>query len=318
MSAIPPSTPPESGIAALALLRGLNRRGRGPAIAGVVSSAVLGLGGVALAMGPIGGSIFGGVDAAPDKRVSGAGDRSAAGLAVGACFTSSQRGEVYSAIRVACSRPHDGEVFATVSLTGPGGTDDALAKQSYHQCRNRLTDYVMDDWSMPDTLGVNYFYPTRETRQSGSTTAVCFTADTQGRTANSVRKDETNLPADQIAFLRLELASGRVWKTYPDLGSLAANRAWSAKLAAALDHEADSLEAATWPVGARPKVAAYAGELRKSAELWRKAVAAHDSDSYFARSDDAWGHPDYKYQRDVRNALGLTSDVPATFFGPPF
>ncbi|WP_406369709.1 hypothetical protein OH781_41365 [Streptomyces sp. NBC_01550] len=124
MPAIPPSTPPGSGIAALALLRRLNRRGRALAIAGVVSCAVLVLGGVALAMGPIGGSIFGG-DADPDKRVSGAGDRSATSLAVGACFTSSQRGEAYSAIRVACSRPHDGEVFATVSLTGRGGTDDA-------------------------------------------------------------------------------------------------------------------------------------------------------------------------------------------------
>ncbi|WP_377266811.1 hypothetical protein [Peterkaempfera sp. SMS 1(5)a] len=315
MSAVPPSTPPESGIAAPALLRRVSRRVRGLAIAGV---AVLVLGRVVLATGLLGGSVFGGVDENPDKRVSGAGDRSVANLAVGACFTNSRRGEVYSAIRVACSRAHDGEVFAMVSLTGPGGTDDALGKQSYHQCRNRLTDYVMDDWSMSHSTGVNYFYPARELRQSGSTTAVCFTADTHGRTTGSVRKDATNLPADQIAFLRLELASGRVWRTQPDTGSMTANHAWSAKLATTLDGEADSLEAADWPVGARPKVAAYVAELRKSAELWRTAEAARDSDNYFARSDDAWGHPDYTYQRDARKALGLASDLPATSFGPPF
>jgi hypothetical protein len=167
-------------------------------------------------------------------------------------------------------------------------------------------------------MGVNYYYPTREVQQSGNRTVTCFTADTRGQTTGSVREQETSLTADQLAFLRQELASARVFKTYPHLGSVAANRAWAAKMAATLDHEADGLKIANWSAGARPKVTAYVGELRKSAELWRKAVAARSDNSYWDRSDDAWPHPSYKYQRDVREALRLASDVPATSFGPPF
>lgn len=289
-----------------------NRKGREPAIAGVLA-----LGGVALAMTLVIGGVSGHVDEDPDQRMSGAGDRSAVSLAVGDCFTSSQHGEVYSAVPVPCSQPHDGEVFATVALTGSSGAGDALAKQSYHQCSDRLTGYVMDDWSLPHTMGVNYYYPTREV-QSGSRTATCFAADTDGRTTGSVRERETSLTADQLAFLRLELASARVLKTYPHLGSVADNRAWAAKMAAALDHEADGLEAVNWSVGARPKVTAYVGELRRSAELWRKAVAARSDNNYGDRSDDAWDHPSHEYQREVRKTLGLASDVPATSFGPPF
>ncbi|MGW2939497.1 septum formation family protein [Streptomyces sp. NPDC001156] len=306
MSAIPPPTPSEPGSKR-------NQKGRGLAIAGVLA-----LGGVALAMSQIIGAISGDADENPDERMSGAGDRSAVSLAMGDCFTSSQHKEVYSAVPVSCSRPHDGEVFATVALTGSSGADDVLAKQSYHQCSDRLTDYVMDDWSLPHTMGVNYYYPTREVQQSVNRTATCFTADTNGQTTGSVREQETSLTADQLVFLRLELASARVFKTYPHLGSVAANRAWAAKMAAALDHEADGLKIANWSAGARPKVTAYVGELRKSAELWRKAVAARSDNSYWDRSDDAWPHPSYKYQRDVREALRLASDVPATSFGPPF
>ncbi|MFH8771948.1 septum formation family protein [Streptomyces sp. NPDC017958] len=306
MSAIPLPTPSEPGSQR-------NQKRRKLAIAGVLA-----LGGVALAMSRIIGAISGDAEENPDKRMSGAGDRSAVSLAVGDCFTSSQHKEVYSAVPVPCSRPHDGEVFATVALTGSISADDVLAKRSYHQCSDRLTDYVMDDWSLPHTMGVNYYYPTREVQQSGNRTAACFTADTDGQTTGSVREQETSLAADQLAFLRLELASARVFKTYPHQGSTAANRVWAAKMAAALDHEADGLNVANWSPGAKPKVTAYVGELRKSAQLWRKAVAARSDDSYWARSDDAWPHPSYTYQRDVREALRLASDVPATSFGPPF
>ncbi|MFF5015108.1 septum formation family protein [Streptomyces sp. NPDC001165] len=306
MPAIPLPTPSEPGSKR-------NQKGRGLAIAGVLA-----LGGVVLAMSRIIGAISGDADENPDKRMSGAGDRSAVSLAVGDCFTSSQHGEVYSAVPVPCSRPHEGEVFATVALTGSNGADDFLAKQSYHQCSDRLTDYVMDDWSLPHTMGINFYYPTREVQQSGNRTATCFTADTDGQTTGSVREQETSLAADQLAFLKLELASARVFKTYPHLGSVAASRAWAAKMADALDHEAGGLEVANWSAGARPKVTAYVGELRKSAELWRKAVAARSDNSYWDRSDDAWDHPSCKYQQDVRKALRLASDVPATSFGPPF
>lgn len=306
MSAMPLPTPSEPGSKR-------NRKGRGLAIGGALA-----LGGLALAMSPIIGAISGDADESPDKRISGAGDRSAVSLAVGDCFTSSQHGEVYSAAPVPCSRPHDGEVFATVALTGSIGADDVLAKQSYRQCSDRLTDYVMNDWSLPHTMGVNYYYPARGDQQSGDRTATCFTADTDGQTTGSVREQETSLAADQLAFLRLELASARVFKTYPHLGGTAANRAWAAKTAAALDREADGLEVANWSAGARPKVTAYVGELRKSAELWRKAVAARSDNGYWARTDDAWNQPSYTYQRDVRKALRLASDPPATSFGPPF
>ncbi|WP_433446006.1 septum formation family protein [Streptomyces sp. CA-142005] len=306
MSAIPLPTPSQPGSKR-------NQKGRRLATAGMLA-----LGGVVLAMSLISRAISGDADENPDKRMSGASDRSAVSLAVGDCFTSSQHKEVYSTVPVPCSRPHDGEVFATVALTGSSGADDVLAKQSYRQCSDRLTDYVMDDWSLPHTTGVNYYYPTGEVQQAGNTTATCFTADTHGQTTGSVREQETNLTEDQLAFLRQELASARVFKTYPHLGSTAANQVWAAKMATALDREADGLKATNWPVGAVPEVTAYVGELRKSAELWRKAVVARSDNSYWDRSDNAWNHPSYKYQREVRKALGLASDVPATSFGPPF
>ncbi|WP_433446134.1 septum formation family protein [Streptomyces sp. CA-142005] len=306
MSAMPLPTSSEPGSKR-------QQKRRGLAIVGVLA-----LGGAVLAMSLISRALSGDADENPDKRMSGAGDGSAVSLAVGDCFTSSQHNEVYSAVPVSCSRPHDGEVFATVALIGSSGVGDVLAKQSYHQCSDRLTDYVMDDWSLPHTTGVNYYYPTPEVQQAGNRTTTCFTADTTGRTTGSVRVQEASLAADQLAFLRLELGSARVFKTYPHLGSTAANRAWAAKIAAALDHEADGLEAAHWSAGARPKITAYVGELRRSAELWRKAVAARSDNSYWARSDDAWNQPSYKYQGDVRKALGLASDLPATSFGPPF
>ena len=306
MSAVPLPTPPGPGSKR-------NQKRRNPALAGVLA-----FGGVVLAMSLISRAIAGDADENPDQRMSGAGDRSAVSLAMGDCFTSSQHKEVYSAVPVPCSRPHDGEVFATIALDGSSGADDVLARQSYHRCSDRLTDYVMDDWSLPHTTGVNYYYPIREVQRSDNRTVTCFTADTNGQTTGSVREQETSLTADQLAFLRLELASARVFKTYPHLGSTGANRAWAAKMAAALDHEAAGLEAANWSAGARPRVTAYAGELRKSAELWRKAVAARSDNNYWARSDDAWPHPSYTYQRDVRKALRLASDIPATSFGPPF
>src|SRR5262245_10079410 len=96
MSAISLPTPSEPGSKR-------NQKGRRLAISGVLV-----LGGAALAMSLIIGRISGNADGIPDKRMSGAGDRSAISLAVGDCFTSSQHGEVYSAAPVPCSQPHDG------------------------------------------------------------------------------------------------------------------------------------------------------------------------------------------------------------------
>ncbi len=112
--------------------------------------------------GPDHGRISSNADGNPDKRMSGAGDRLAISLAVGDCFNSSQHGEVYTAAPVPCSQPRDGEVFATLLRTHrvhrrrrrPRG------ERSLPPVRDRLTDYVMDDWSLPHTTGVNYYYPT--------------------------------------------------------------------------------------------------------------------------------------------------------------
>ena len=87
---------------------------------------------------------------------------------------------------VACSTPHQAEVFATFALTGttwPGGA--AVQRKASSGCASRLTGYVNPQLAI--SLSSTYVFPDSVAWQAGAKTVICEVRATSGQLTGSVR-----------------------------------------------------------------------------------------------------------------------------------
>jgi hypothetical protein len=89
--------------------------------------------------------------------------------------------------RVACSTPHDAEVFATFSLTGSSwpGTK-AVQQDAGYGCGNRLGGYLNPALANA-ALAQAWVYPNQSAWQASERTVICEVSSSTGKLTGSVR-----------------------------------------------------------------------------------------------------------------------------------
>jgi hypothetical protein len=161
-------------IAALIGIHRSGRRGRGMAIAALFASAAwLIVGG---AIGAVGVLTHGFHKPVTIKYH----ESSVFKLQVGDCLNG-PNGQL-----IACSAPHEAEVFATFSLpvsAWPGTA--AVAGQASSGCANRLTGYLNPQLAI--SLTQSYVYPNQAAWTEGTRTVICEVHATSGKLTGSVR-----------------------------------------------------------------------------------------------------------------------------------
>lgn len=168
------------GIAGLVTTRSGRRRGRGLAIAALLTSTAWLAVGVAL--GTVATLTHG--FQKPTKVEYSDQLGTVFGLRQGDCIITSQNGT--SPRRTPCSTPHDAEVFATFPLPGstwPG--QDAVQQEANAGCSSRLTGYLNPELAI--SLSQDYVYPGQVAWETGTRTVVCEVRATSGQLTQSVR-----------------------------------------------------------------------------------------------------------------------------------
>jgi len=161
------------GIIALSQTKGGRQAGRGMAIAGLVISAAW---------------ILVGVVAVVLVMVFARGTVEATDVQVGDCIetTPGDNASVKTLPKVSCDKPHEGEVYALLQVSGdtfPGQT--ALRDEYGKQCESALSTYSSKA-ATDDAYQIYVLYPTQQTWDQGDRRVACLTI-TQDKRTGSVK-----------------------------------------------------------------------------------------------------------------------------------
>ncbi|WP_434099680.1 DUF4190 domain-containing protein [Streptomyces minutiscleroticus] len=306
------------GIAALVQIRKRGERGKGMAIAGMVLS---GVGTVLLALALVTGvarAFWEGVE-------EGARGGSAHSLDAGDCFVTpgGLEGMAYDIDEVPCAGEHDGEVFATFTL--PAGAypgDDEVTEAADGKCYPLRHAYVMDSWTVPSDVDVYYLTPTRDSWRFGDREVTCLfgNVDEKGTLTGSLRRDDADLTADQLTYLRAEHILDEALESAPAEAyaedDLAGHQEWAGDVSTALTRQAEMLRAHDWSADADGPVDARLEDLDAARKKWEAAAGATDADAFYEHYDEGMRFLDADSAVTARKALGLAATPPAYGDGP--
>jgi hypothetical protein len=169
------------GIAGLAVTRGGRRRGRGLAVGGLLAAAVWLA--VAAALGTVAALTHGFHRPVKVEYSYSHAAIFGMGLRPGDCI-SAPAGTSVSI--VPCTAPHDGEVFATLTL--PAGSwpgPDAVRQEANDGCAARLPGYLNPQLAV--SLSQDYVYPDQVAWDGGTRTVICEVRAASGQLDQSVR-----------------------------------------------------------------------------------------------------------------------------------
>ncbi|MFJ5886237.1 DUF4190 domain-containing protein [Kitasatospora cineracea] len=304
------------GSIALRQIKRTGERGRGLAIAAIVIGSfwllvfVAGLVGNAFSVdtGEDGSSGF------TSSRHSGSPVLPAASplrLEVGECF---DLVGTLVAKKVDCSKPHKGEVFWTgiPAETGDYPLPGVLEAEAKKGCKEHVDQYVMDTWTLGDSMDYRYLYPDRNSWDAVSgRRLVCFFTGS-GQLTGSLRKDQTNLTYDQLHLLLATDQFDRAWSEGPgtDLDvqdDPAGFRTWAGQLATAADRQAATLSSARWTTVDRATVDRLVNESKVAAQHFRAAANAPDDATTERELTAGYKHLGDDLILDLRRQLGLTT-----------
>ncbi|MER6087231.1 DUF4190 domain-containing protein [Streptomyces bluensis] len=239
----------------------------------------------------------------------------------GECFDApngSLEGYAYDVDTVPCDGEHDAEVFANFEIPGadyPG--DDELTETADEKCYDLADAYAMDSWALPEYVDVYYFTPTRQSWSAGDREVTCMFGSTDENTGltGSLRKDDSVLTGDQLAYLAAEVLYNDALDTAPAgeyvEDDLPGHKEWATRVAGALDEQATKLRAHGWSDDAEQPVAAHADALERAREQWEKAARAADADVFYEHYDKAYELVDGTTAVTARKVLGLAVTPPS-------
>ncbi|MFG2500430.1 DUF4190 domain-containing protein [Streptomyces sp. NPDC048441] len=311
------------GLFALAQISKKGERGKGLAIAGSILS-VVGIVLLVLAVVTGGARDFmdGFKEAARDSRNS-----SGFPIGTGECFNvpdSKLEGAryAYQIDEVPCSSRHDGEVFASFPVHYDSYPGDAeLTSLAEKKCVDRQAAYVLDTWTDWGDTDINYFVPDRDTWGRGDRHITCLFGDGEEKRTlkGSMRRDATNLDADQLAYLEADKALYDAYGTEPGAerpeDDLPGHKEWAGRVDKGLAEQARLLRAHDWPTKADAGVTALIGAIERNREHWEKASTAKDADTFTDHYTAARQHIGGKREAAARKSLGLATTSPPT--SPP-
>jgi hypothetical protein len=240
----------------------------------------------------------------------------------GECFDSEDRsleGTAYDVDKVPCSGDHQAEVFANFDLKGGGGYpgDEKISEGADDKCYALRSGYAMDSWAIPDDVDVYYFTPTPESWRVGDREVTCMfgNTDEKGHLTGSLRRDDTMLSADQLAYLQADGTLYGALDTAPDEAyvedDLPGHKAWATRVVKALGDQTDLLRAHDWSTDTAQPVAGQEKALDQAREEWRLAAKATDVDTFYDHYDKGSKLLEGAKAVAARKALDLATTPPA-------
>ena len=168
------------GIAGLVTTRRGRRRGRGMAVAGLLTATTwLAVGITLVTVAALTHGFRKPTKIEYDNQLG-----TVFSLREGDCFNTSQNGTAASI--TSCDAPHDAEVFATFPLANTGWPGTATVQQEADSgCSSRLTGYLNPELAI--SLSQDYVYPGQVAWQTGTRTVICEVRATSGQLDQSVR-----------------------------------------------------------------------------------------------------------------------------------
>ncbi|NGO15287.1 DUF4190 domain-containing protein [Streptomyces sp. HC44] len=304
------------GIIALAQIRKKGERGKGMAIAGMVTSGI-GAAVILLAF------VTGGTSGFWEGFKEGVQEGATFSVAKGECFDApagSMEGTAYDVDKVPCEGEHDGEVFANFQMKDGGYPgDDAITQTADDKCYTLQHAYAMDAWAVPDNVDIYYFTPTPESWDLGDREISCLFGNTDetGSLTGSLRRDETVLDADQVAYLKAAHVLNEAMESAPAEeyveDDLPGHKQWAIRVSGALTEQAGLLRGHDWPADAQGPVAALVKNLDAAQKEWLKAGRAADADVFYEHYEKGADLTDPKKTVTARKALGLATKPPASY-----
>ena len=168
------------GIAGLVTTRRGRRRGRGMAVAGLLTATTwLAVGITLVTVGALTHGFRKPTKIEYDNQLG-----SVFSLREGDCISTGQNGTLSSI--TSCDSPHDAEVFATFPLPNATWPGTATAQQEAGAgCSSRLAGYLNPQLAI--SLSQDYVYPGQVAWQTGTRTVICEVRATSGLLSQSVR-----------------------------------------------------------------------------------------------------------------------------------
>lgn len=238
-------------------------------------------------------------------------------LALGQCFTA-DRGTLRGGIEartvvgvVACTRPHDAEVFGRFTVAGSDyPTKVSWGSSADFYCANLLPRYDMDSWTLgPSVARVHYFLPTRAQWTAGDHDGVCYWVPVPDPTTTRLRRDSTTLTADAYAYLdaaqRPESPLAEPAQQHDS--ALSDYQNWAGGVADSYATEEQLLKNHQWPVAAQGPVNALLQHIDAVVPVWRNASQAASLPTVASDVKRAQALTTTAQERTVRAALGLTT-----------
>ncbi|MGW2376009.1 DUF4190 domain-containing protein [Kitasatospora sp. NPDC001683] len=296
------------GIAAIRVIPRRNQRGRGLAIAGI---ALSGLWALLLAVGA-GLGLFGySVVPLLAGRADPSDTVSVFSLRRGDCFEALDAAKSRTRVRpVSCTERHSGEVFAVVPVDDPSYPGPyPLQRETTKACESQQNGYAMDTWAVPHSVRVHDYMPDERSWDGSGHRIVCWFADDDGERTGSLRRDETNLTAEQISYLQVadrmesELAGApRSMDLDADPTSV---RPWADRLSGTVNAELMTLDSTTWSDRVRQPAADLKAELAQMLPALASLRTASDGTSAQQDVATACSHGARAQAVGIRAALGL-------------
>lgn len=243
-------------------------------------------------------------------------------LVLGECFTADRgtlRGgvEARTVVRVvACTRPHDAEVFGRFTVAGPQypAKEDWGSSADFY-CANLIPRYDMDSWTVgPSVARVHYFLPTHAQWTAGDHDGVCYWVPVPNPTTHRLRRDATTLTADEYAYLdaaqRPESPLSEPAQQHDS--TLSDYQNWAGGVVDSYTTEEHLLKNHQWPVAAQGPVNALLQQIDILIPLWRNASQAASLPAVKSEAERAQAHTTTAQERSIRAALGLPTTQPST------
>ena len=114
--------------------------------------------------------------------ISTLGTTSAANLAVGDCFLTTDETEIDRLDTPDCSEPHDAQIIATVALTTAEYPSDLdpVWETVFDSCVNAGVAAITDNAVIPDDAFIDMFTPSPDAFEDGERDVLCFISSPSG------------------------------------------------------------------------------------------------------------------------------------------
>ncbi|MDQ0310392.1 hypothetical protein J2S46_004948 [Kitasatospora herbaricolor] len=273
------------GVIALVQIHKRQERGRGMAVAGVVLG-VLGL--LLGALTAFGLALDDQDGSTPGRPVGPRGSVTWDKVAKGDCYNPAPGAgdadqQVSWVTKVPCSLPHHSEAAGTAAIAPAEGGgypgEDKILKSADALCKPVFDSYVLDDWAVPDGVGLSYMYPTRGSWRASGGSLICVLEDVEASHKGSLRTDRTTLTPAQLAYLEAVKPLNAAAEDIPEdevADAPADYRAWAATMAEATQQEGEKLAAIAWPEAAKGPGEAMVASKPAAVEAWHAVKTARD------------------------------------------